>query len=286
MKRWRVVAATGIALAVLAGCSGETDPQPTGAGTESPSQEEQAPETDSTCDYSEAGDAHVEIGFGEIAAASDEWSEFLGLEWRHYLPITVTNLTGGPCSFSMFVDAEVDGEVAGSTELWIPLLAGQTFEGQVLELDDIVPFSADAEDATPSSPVTPVVASLRMRPMLPDYYDAQFDVQGVSGEGKDAVLTVDIEVTGTREGMPGRVPSATRDLLYVQGLDSAGTVVTSAYTRIDPIPDGQSQTFELPVGGGWSGGGEYYNVTPAAAYDAVTSWQLFLQPELHEDSRM
>ncbi len=283
MSRRHTVAAVGLLLAVLAGCSGGSEAE-TGSGGAGSTTSPSANADPQACGYGEANDADAEVTLGEISAASDEWSEYLGQEWRHYLPVAVTNETDAPCLFSVNVRAEVNGEDRGYDEMWIPLLPGQTYHGQLFDMEKVVDFSADAEDATPAAEVQTTV-NTRKRPLLVDYYDMDSDVRGVSGEGADATLRLDVTVNGTVEDMPGRTGTATKDNLYVVGLNASGEPITIAFQKTDPIPDGETKTFEIPVGGGYSGGDMRTSV-PAATYDEVASWEVYLEPELNQDSKV
>ncbi len=286
MRHWKTILATGAVLAVLTGCSdGEAKVEPTGGtstggGSTATSAE---PGGNAWCDEGEATD-DVEVTFGDMAAASDEWAESIDREWRHYFPVTVTNSSDKPCVYSLQIDATVEGGDTANEDFSVALEPGQTYHGQVFDLEELVEFSGDAQDATPTAPVTPAVYRVGRSPLLVDYYDAQLEIEGVEGKGGDAMLKGSVTMVGTKDGVPARLASAKEDNLIVHGLDAQGDIVLTGRTTIDPVPDGETVEIEMPIGGGDSS--EWVRKQePLSAFDSVVTWEIGLfQPVFTEAS--
>lgn len=75
-----------------------------------------------------------------------------------------------------------------------------------------------------------------------EYCETRVSVEGVSGEGRDAVLAATVTVDAVTDGMPERAIGANQDTVTVQGLDANGVVITAARQQIDPIEVGEART--------------------------------------------
>lgn len=289
LKHWHKALASGLLVSALVGCSGSSDPDPTtsaptaapGTGTATPS--ETAPADNPWCEQGDVTD-ELEVTFGEMAAASDEWSEDIDRTWRHYFPVTIKNVSDKPCVFRVKLDAAVEGGSTGNEDLTIPLQPGQSYLAQAFDLEELAEFSGDTEDATPNVAITPSVYSLTRAPLL-DYYETELEVEGVVGKGATAKLVADITMVGRNAQMPDRVASADQDTLYLVGLDANGDIIAKGTTTIDPIEDGATATVETYAGGGDSSMA-VRNQVPLSNFDDVVSWEVgMLQPiytEIHK----
>ena len=99
MKQFGSVAVAGVVLVALVGCSGssatEVEPKKTdssASSSEAPAGNEPVEASGDDCAEKKADD-DVEVSFGEMEAVSDEWATDLGMQWRHYYPTTITNVT-------------------------------------------------------------------------------------------------------------------------------------------------------------------------------------------------
>lgn len=281
MKHWKTALVSVSLVAALAGCSGSESPAPTVTGGSSPTGATSAPEETDTsgvawCEDGEVTD-EVDVAFGEMAAASDEWSEAMGREWRHYFPVTITNASDKPCFFTVKLEASVEGGTPATETISVPLKAGQSYKAQAFDLEEAVEFSADAQDATPSAAVTPSYTSAIRSPLL-DYYTTELTVDGIAGKGGDAKLSSTITMVEQKEGVPERLASAQQDSLVIVGLDAAGDVIALGSDAIDPIAPGESLTIETLAGGGDSSRGLRQHV-PLSNYEQVATWEIgMLQP--------
>ncbi|MGP7959730.1 hypothetical protein ACTVCO_02830 [Sanguibacter sp. A247] len=229
------------------------------------------------CVGGDADASEVEVTFGAPAAAKDEWASDLGLTWRHYIPVTLTNKTEKPCRYTVDVTLAVDGTAGAATEVVSAQLdAGQTFVAQAFDLDKVVKFSADAQDATTTSTVEPSVASVERAPVI-DYYDVSVAVGDRSGSGASTLISADLDFKAVRDGVPERLPSAKIDYVYLQGLDADGKIVTITGNSIDEPKVPGTQTVQFAIGGGDSNGYNR-NLMPLSAYDSVVDWQIRVQP--------
>ncbi|MBI9115939.1 hypothetical protein [Sanguibacter suaedae] len=289
MKNWHKALVCGLAASVLVGCSGGSDPKPAAgaaSATETATAAEGTEATEGDNPWCEQGDVtdELEVTFGEMAAASDEWAEDLDREWRHYFPVTITNVSDKPCVFIVKLDAAVEGGDTGNEDLTIPLDPGQSYHAQAFDLEVLTEFSGDSEDATPTSDITPSVYSLSRAPLL-DYYETELDVEGVVGTGATAKLVSHITMIGRNAQMPDRIASADDDTVTIVGLDAEGDVIAKGTTVIEPVEDGETATVETLAGGGDSSM-NVRNQVPLSNYDDVVTWEIaMLQPvytEIHE----
>ena len=95
VKRFGSAVVAGAVMLALAGCSGgETNAAETPPQTSSSASTDVAPVEagGDDCSVREAGN-DIEVSYGEMSAASDEWAADLGLQWRHYYPMTITNVS-------------------------------------------------------------------------------------------------------------------------------------------------------------------------------------------------
>lgn len=297
VKNLRPVLVAGVCALALTGCTGSNDPGPTIAppttvpaptipAPTTPGDEPttpdaapttNAPEVDASrwCAYGDADEGDVEVTFGKISAASDEWASSIDRTWRHYVPVTVTNRMEVPCIFDMWLDGAVEGGRTANEDLTVPLLPGESYSFQAFDLEEMVEFTADSKEAKPAAQVTPSVNLVTRDPYL-DYYDLTTEVGKVEGKGGDATLPVTLTLNGLKPGMPERT-GLSKDDLFVLGLDADGTVVTKASATIDPFTLGETRTIDLQVGGG-SSSGDVRNQMPVATYDDVVTWHVALQP--------
>ena len=200
-----------------------------------------------------AADDDVEVTFGEMEAVSDEWATDLGLQWRHYYPTTITNVTTSTCLFQVGIAAIVDGEPAGSDDISIVLGPGQSYSFEAFTLDTVVAFTADSEAAEPAEPIVPEYRRTLKFAAAPDYYDAEFTFGETQGSGATATLPLTITNKGVTDGQPDRALSSDEDYLMVNAVDAAGDVVASLRVALDPvIEEGETRTIGLPLGGGYS----------------------------------
>lgn len=283
MKPWKLAVAAVSIAGLLAACSGgEETPAPTtgpGASASSPGKGTSAPSGGDAawCVGGDADASEVEVTFGEPGAAKDEWAADLGLTWRHYIPVTLTNKTDKACRYTVDVALAVDGAAATATEVVSAQLdPGQTFVAQAFDLDTVVKFSADAQDATTSSTVEPSIASVKRAPVL-DYYDVSVAVGDRSGSGASTLISADLDFKAVRDGVPDRLPSAKIDYVYLQGLDADGKIVAITGNSIDEPTVPGKQTVQFAIGGGDSNGYNR-NLMPLSVYDSVVDWQIRVQP--------
>lgn len=300
VTKLRTVLAVGAGAAMLAACSGGGDPGPTiappttmpptsvvaptiapptspGDGGSGAAPTTNAPEIDTSrwCAPGDADEGDLEVRFGKVSAASDEWAASIDRTWRHYIPVTMTNRMDVPCVFGVWLDGAVDGGPTANEDLTVPLLPGESYTFQAFDLEEMVDFSGDSKDAKPAAEITPSVNLVTREPYL-DYYDLSTEVGELTGKGANAVLPVTLTLNGLKPGMPERTGLA-QDELHVLGLDADGTIVTKASTSIDVLSLREERTVELPVGGG-SSSGDVRNQVPVAAYEDVVSWSVALQP--------
>ena len=279
MKRFGSVAVAGVVLMALVGCSGsdatEVDPPTAGSSPSASS----APADDKPvaaggdCSVREADD-DVEVSYGEMSAASDEWSADLGHQWRHYYPMTIKNVSDNTCLFTVATDVFVDGDSKQQASVNITLKPGQTYSLQLFELESVVDFTADAEGATPVKPTEIKYTMATKRISLPDYYDADIDFGEVTGSGAEKVLPMTITINGVSEGEPKRASTSKDDYLIVNALDGKGDVVGSVWLTIDPaIAEGETRAIELPLGGGSSSGVSYVK-HPTSDFDKAVSFEV------------
>jgi hypothetical protein len=293
VKRWHKILTVGLAAAALAGCSsGETPEVPSG-GAASSSQAPSGGSADGeevaaggTCVEGDATSDEVTVEFGEMAAASDEWSESLDRTWRHYFPVTVTNTSSVNCLYSLQLNAEIEGGETMNEDFSVALLAGQTYRGQVFDLEEGVEFNADTAEAAPAATVTPSVHRIGRSRMFADYYDANVEFVEIKGKGADATLVADLTVTQRDPESPDRLASAKDDNVIINGVDADGVVVVTARTVIDPLEDGATAQVEVPVAGGdaseWVRRQE-----PVSAIDDVVTWEIgLLQPVFTVDHEL
>lgn len=290
MKHWQTSLASVALVVALSGCSGtETEtPTTTSTGGASPSGVASTPvEPEAGTSWCEDGQVtdEVDVTFGEMAAASDEWSEAMERQWRHYFPVTITNVSDTPCFFTVKLEAAVEGGTPATETISVPLQAGQSYRAQAFDLEGAVEFSADAQDATPSAAVTPSYTSAIRSPLL-DYYTTELTVDGITGEGGDAKLSSTITMVEQKEGVPERLASAQQDSLVIVGLDDAGDVIALGSDAIDPIDPGESLTIETLAGGGDSSRGLRQHV-PLSNIDKVATWEIgMLQPMYTEITKL
>ncbi len=274
MQLSRKVLTAALALIVLTGCSPSEPSEPThGAPPTSsgPAAEEVGPGGSCVDGFATSDD--LSITFGEISAASDEWSESLDRTWRHYYPVTITNTSSAPCSFDIDLSAEVGGTEVLREDIYVALEPGQTYRAQAFDLESGVDFTADAADATPAAAITPSVGEIRQRRFMVDYYDAEVTVGETIGKGADAKLTAELTVNGRTAGLPDRISSAKDDSVQLNGLDAEGTIIAIATQVIDPIAEGQTGNVEFFVAGGDASGGLRKH-TPLSVLDEVVSWEI------------
>ena len=300
VTKLRTVLVAGAGAAMLAACGGGADPGPTiappttmppttvaaptiapptapGDAATGSAPTTNSPELDTTrwCAPGDADEGDLEVKFGEISAASDEWAASIDRTWRHYVPVTMTNRMDVPCIFGVWLDGAVAGGPTANENLTVPLLPGESYSFQAFDLEEMVDFSADSKDAKPAAKITPSVNLVTRDPYL-DYYDLTTEVGKLEGKGGDATLPVTVTLNGLKPGMPERT-GLSEDDLFVLGLDADGTVVTKASATIDPFTLRETRTIELKVGGG-SSSDDVRNQMPVATYDDVATWHVALQP--------
>ncbi|MGO1318571.1 MAG: hypothetical protein ACTMIR_16300 [Cellulomonadaceae bacterium] len=304
-RRVGTMAAATVVVGLLVGCSGGAgdDVASTAQQTTGATQEDPAPTSDDVSPSAEAteGDGEedrpwcqglsanegteLETTFGEMGAASDEWSAAQGRQWRHFFPATVRNVSDAPCLFQVMLVADMEGGEYMYEQVNMALKPGQAYHFQAFDLDEVVEFTADAPDAQPAVALSPRFDLALQRPLVP-VYEADLDVEGVQGEGADAVLVADITVTSESWQWEARPLSAPQDKLYLNGLDADGDVIARAYAVIDPPKVGETTRVEIPVAGGSSSGAEsgdgdsVRNQVPVSTYADVVSWEIgALQPD-------
>ena len=261
VKRFGSVAVAGVVLVAMAGCSGSEakveDPTKSASpqsSTSAPTDGESVAAGGDQCAEKKADD-DVEVSFGEMAAASDEWAAEMGRQWRHYYPLTVTNVSDETCLFIVSVAAHFDKRPSQYEDVSISLEPGQTYTAQVFELEGSVDFTDDSEAATPTKPVEIEYNGSTKRLPLPDYYDADITFGEIEGSGGETVLPVTITINGVADGQPERAASSPDDILFVNGLDAQGNVVAATSIKIEPvIESGETRVINMPLGGGTSSG--------------------------------
>lgn len=271
MQLSRKILAAALALTVLTGCS-PSEPAP-GAppASSAPAAEEVGPGGSCVDGYATSDD--LSVTFGEISAASDEWSESLDRTWRHYYPVTITNTSSAPCSFDIELAADVAGGETLREDIYVALEPGQTYRAQAFDLESGVDFTADAADATPAAAITPSVGEIRQRRFMVDYYDAEVTVGETIGKGADAKLPAEITVNGRTPGLPDRVSSAKDDAVQLNGLDAEGMIIVIGVDAIEPIAEGETASVEFLVAGGDASRGLRRH-TPLSVLDDVVSWEI------------
>ena len=276
------VAATLIAMATLSACgSSDTDPAAPPAG---PSATAVAPGGDVDC-HSAGG---AELVWDGMVAAKDDWAAWYGTQWRHSYAFTVTSAAEDlTCRYNFEVAARdtVTEEYNYGETIHVVLGPGESWSGQVFYLEEDFEFSSDAKDATPTNPIEPEVVRQGATLVYDGYYDADVTIGKVEGDGAGAVLPVTVKHRGLAKGMLERLWSATEDVFFVRGLDAEGNVVVNAYDWIFPIEEGQTETVNIPLGGGPSNDQKVMNFYPTSALDEVVSWELAaFQPVMLEDA--
>lgn len=223
-----------------------------------------------------AGEDVLEVSFGDIQTASDEWARSLGRETRHYVPVTLRNITDKDCSYNIKVGLEVDGELLDTKESFSRLLpAGETAIVQLFDLDELVEVGANGEV---TSTVTPEIASISTVELLPEYYDMTYVVGERQGEDSNTLIPVSASLTKVNEGMPERLFTAHTDVVFLQGLDAQGRVIVQTGNQVDeptfPVVD---EEVWFALGGGDSSGydRQLYSLDTVAD---VAQWRLFRQP--------
>lgn len=290
MKRFGSAVLAGVVMATLVACSGgpatdgpaTTGAAPTGAttddrpltGSDAPTtwaEGERLPgEVSDPCPRDQDVNADITTTFGELTAASDEWSAAMGVQWRHYYPMTITNVSAATCFFRVGAEALIDGEREQLEEVNVVLRPGQSYSLQVFELAGDL-LTADSPTATPVVPIEPSHVISYKRYFHMGIYDADFTFGAIEGSGATATLPLTITYRGLSEGWPKRASSSTDDNLWVNGLDAQGNVVATVAATIDPLfTDEETRVIHLPVGGGTSSGIRYNNHTEADFRSAVS----------------
>ena len=276
VKRFGSVVVAGAVMVALAGCSGgETNAAETPPQTSSSASTDVTPveATGDECSVKDA-DNDVEVSFGEMAAASDEWSAEMGRQWRHYYPLTVTNISAETCMFTVGVVAHFDFNPSQYEDVFVALKPGQSYTAQAFNLEEGIDFTADAESATPTKPVEIKFNGASKRLPSPDYYDADITFGAIQGSGAETVLPVTITVNGVAEGQPERASSSKEDALMVNALDAQGNVVASTSIDVGPVIEaGETRVVNLPLGGGNSSG-ERRILHPASEFIAASSFEV------------
>ena len=261
MKRFGSVAVAGVVMVALVGCAGSEAKVEEPTKTASPQSSSSAPVDDKPvvaggdeCAVKDADD-DVEVSFGEMAAASDEWAADLDRVWRHYYPLTITNISDETCMFTVGVAAHFDFNPSQYEDVFIALKPGQSYTAQAFNLEEGVEFTDDSESATPAKPVEIKFNGASKRLPSPGYYDVDIEFGQIEGSGGDALLPVTITVNGVADGQPERASSSKEDALMVNALDVQGNVVASASIDVGPVIEaGETRVVNLPLGGGNSSG--------------------------------
>jgi len=278
VNRWKTAAAVLAVAALLGACSDGGDPAPTSAPSGGSSTATQTPGGDTAqwCEPGALAESDYTLTFGEMGAASDEWSSYLDRKWRHYLPFTFTNTMDVRCVFAITVDLAVDGESGKATdEFSVPLLPGQSFSGQMFDLD-IALGLPDAESVDAPAALAPSVTKAKGTRYY-DYYDLTFEVGEREGVGSAATVPVIAKTTGVAAGMPERLSSARHDDFWLLGLDGQGNVITISRNMQPALKvPGETTTWFAVAGGGSSGYAR--ELMPMSTYDSVDSWTFVAQP--------
>lgn len=282
VNRWTSALAALTVTALLGACSAEGDDErtttPPGGDT---STAEEAPSTDAEatewCEPGDRAESDYSLTFGEMGAAQDEWSASLDRTWRHYLPFTFTNTMDVRCVFAVTVELEVDGVDAATTDGFsVPLLPGQSFSGQMFDLDAPLDLP-DSETVTTSASLTPSVAETSSGRYFGDYYDLTFEIGDREGAGETAMIPVVATTTAVADGMPERLSSAYDDNFWLLGLDAQGDVITVARNTQDALAvPGETTTWFALAGGGASGYSR--ELMPMSTYDDVVDWTFVAHP--------
>jgi len=286
MNRWKGALAVVAAAALLASCSGGDDPSPTAQPTTpaSGATTTEAP-SDATfpgsCEPGDLSDADYTVEFGEMGAAQDEWAGGLDRTWRHFLPFTFTNTMDVGCTFVVTFDLAVDGEAGKATDGFsVPLKAGQSFHGQMFDLDGPLGLE-DAESASTSATLTASVSEVGGTRYFGDYYDLSFEVGERDGVGSATTVPVTVTTTAVAAGMPERLFTAYQDLYWLLGLDGDGDVITVARNTQDALTVPGETTIWFALAGGGSSGFSR-ELMPMSTYDDVTSWTFVAKPQFTE----
>lgn len=286
---WKVTAAAAVVAFALAGCSGAGGETPgpeasvvTGAESEAPAVDgagEAEPESDSPwCVPGDVTD-ELEITYGDVQSASDEWSEDMGVEWRQYVPVTIKNVSDKACGFGLQFQAHPgdDAGAAAKHEIYTALKPGQSQHAQLFSLEG----ETDTQNAALAVEVDPVLIKGRTDWVL-DYYDAELDVKGLGADkyGEQAMLA-DITVSKRNPGLPD--PATNEEYTLLAGLDANGDIITLNRKDFWLFPRGEEPDgATYPVGFTAVAG---INLPfPLSTYDDVVSWELAtFQPRFLEE---
>lgn len=280
-----LVAASAVGL-LLVGCS--DDPAPTVSGTPgSASTTVPGATTDAPADLcpvedlTDPADVARFASASGIAAAQDEAAEAIGKTWRHYVPVTLTNSLDTTCMVKAFVTIEGSGGAYQSQAGLVVLEPGATAEIQLFDVEAVVDFDSDAQEAKPVEELTVTVQRAATWPVY-DYYDADFEFGEISGEGAAAVLPVTVTKKGIREGVPEAAGLSRKDGFYVEGVDASGAVVARfEMTAAEALEVGASETYEIPatIAGSYDTAARAYQALDATA--TVAEYRVVLyQPEV------
>ncbi len=275
-------------MGTLSVCGGSAE-APTPSGTSAPggsTAPSRAPEEPSEADCQSAGGA--ELTWEGMVAANDDWAAWYGTTWRHSYAFTITSTAADlTCryNFEVAVKDTVADEYNYGETIHVVLGPGESWSGEVFYLEEEFESSEDAEDAAPTNPLEPEVVRTGATRVFDGYYDADVAIGDVEGEGKDAVLPGTIVQRGLADGTIERLWSATEDIFFVRGLDAEGNVVVNVYAWILPVEEGQTETLNIPLGGGPSNDQEVMNFFPTSAVDEAVTWELAaFQPVMLEDA--
>ena len=280
VNRWKTAAAVVAVAALLGACSDKGEATPTAASTGAGTSTTAAPTGGESVEWCEPGpreESDYTLTFGEMGAATDEWSSYLDRTWRHYLPFTFTNTMEVRCVFAMTLDLAVDGASGKATDGFsVPLLPGQSFSGQMFDLDGVLGLP-DAEVVDNTAALTPSVTKASSGRYFGDYYDLTFEVGERDGVGSAAVIPVVVTTKGVSAGMPERLITASEDNYWLLGLDAQGNVITVARNTQDALKvPGETTIWFALAGGGASGYAR--ELMPMSTYDSVATWKLVAHP--------
>ncbi|NKX92253.1 hypothetical protein HF995_03025 [Sanguibacter hominis ATCC BAA-789] len=279
VNRWKTAAAVLAVAALLGACSDGGDPTPTSApsGGSSTAAPTTGGDTAEWCEPGDRAESDYTLTFGEMGAASDEWSSYLDRKWRHYLPFTFTNTMDVRCVFAITVDLAVDGAGGKATDGFsVPLMPGQSFSGQMFDLDVALGLP-DTESVDAPAALAPSVTKAKSARYFGDYYDLTFEVGEREGVGSAATVPVVATTTAVSEGMPERLSSARDDDFWLLGLDGQGNVITVSRNMQPALKvPGETTTWFAIAGGGSSGYAR--ELMPMSTYDSVKSWTFVAQP--------
>ncbi|WP_093376330.1 hypothetical protein [Flavimobilis marinus] len=224
------------------------------------------------------------VTIGEVTAGDDEGADFYGKEWRHYVPVTMTNPLDVTCAIGVLLVADgSDGSQVTDGGTFV-LAPGASTDVQLLDLENSFEFTADTQDAPATEEITVSAPYVRSAPVY-DYYDADFTFGEITGEPGAELLPVTITKKAVKPGVPEAVGAIRFDDFDIQGIDADGTVVaTFQAIKSVAIEVGETTTFELPATTAAARNTDFRAYHPASVLDDIVEYRAVrYQPKVMEE---